>query len=139
MYRILIFGYRKRDITPDEFEAHYEQKHIPLVKAIAGSQFPLSHTRHYIRRVKSDSPAKDGTDGDNAYPAAVLSGSQAQVGFDAVAELKFNNQAEFFSFSALLALPANAAKIAEDCEQFMDTAKTTLVELSNYVQTTPDS
>lgn len=43
-YSILIFAYRKPGTTPEQFRAHYEGKHVPLVKEISGeyaAQLPL--------------------------------------------------------------------------------------------------
>lgn len=35
-YSVLIFAYRKPGTTPEQFRAHYEGSHVPLVKEIAG-------------------------------------------------------------------------------------------------------
>lgn len=138
MYRILIIAYRKPSLTPDEFKTHYEQKHVPLVKSIAGSHFPLSHTRQYIRRVRSEFTSIESKEHNADYPAVVLSGPQTDMGYDAIAELKFKDHTAFVAFTALLVQPDNAAMLAADCEDFMDQAKTTVVELGDYVQTTAD-
>ena len=42
-YSILIFAYRKLGTTPEQFRAHYEGKHVPLVKEISGEYVPILH------------------------------------------------------------------------------------------------
>lgn len=39
-YSILIFAYRKPGTTPEQFRAHYEGKHVPLIKEISGEYVP---------------------------------------------------------------------------------------------------
>ena len=62
---ILLLAYRKPGTTPEQFQAYYEEKHVGLVKELAGEDYPLSHTRRYIQRVEGA-----GTTERNAkYPA----------------------------------------------------------------------
>lgn len=115
-YTVLIFAYRKPGISPAEFKSHYESSHVPLVESIAGSLFPKSHTRHYIQRA-------DGAD----HPATVLVGSQADFGYDAIAELIFDNEAAFQAFFARVTEPKAAEKIAQDEDKFLDRARMKVV------------
>lgn len=39
-FSVLIFAYRKPGTTPEQFRAHYEGKHVPLVKEISGEYVP---------------------------------------------------------------------------------------------------
>lgn len=39
-YSVLIFAYRKPGTTPEQFRAHYEGKHVPLVKELSGEYVP---------------------------------------------------------------------------------------------------
>jgi hypothetical protein len=109
-FRLLLFVTRRPDLSPEEFKAHWETKHVELIKSIAGDQFPISHTRTYLAR-----PAQ----AENAtWPAAVLVGSQEDFSYDGFAELVFADEAAFKSFFALVSEPENAAKIAADEEKF---------------------
>jgi hypothetical protein len=110
-FRFLLFVTRRPDLSPEAFKTHWETKHVELIKAIAGDQFPISHTRTYLAR-----PAQ----AENAtWPAAVLVGSQEDFSYDGFAELVFPDEAAFKSFFALVSEPDNAAKIAADEEKFI--------------------
>jgi hypothetical protein len=50
VFSIIIFSYRKSGTTPEQFKTYYERSHIPLVRELAGDDFPLSHTRYYVQR-----------------------------------------------------------------------------------------
>lgn len=39
-FAVLIFAYRKPGTTPEQFRAHYEEKHVPLIKEISGEYVP---------------------------------------------------------------------------------------------------
>jgi EthD domain len=65
-----------------------------------------------------------------------LHGSQADFDYDATGELTFKDRAAFESFFGLLNQPDMVAKIAADCDQFMDQDKTRVVVLSDCVETT---
>lgn len=132
-YSILIFAFRKQGTTPEEFRAHYENSHVPLVKDIGGDHFPLSHTRHYIDRA----PGKaDGTERNAHYPASVLVGTQADFDYDSIAELTFADVTAFQTFFALCQQPDNAARLQADEEQFLDRAKMTVVAVGETLVTT---
>ncbi|KAI1277405.1 EthD domain-containing protein [Xylaria sp. FL0933] len=127
-YSVLIFAYRKPGTTPAQFKAHYEEIHIPLIRKLTGASFPLSHTRHYLRRNAQQQKADGNTARNPTTPAAVLMGTQAEFDYDAFAELTFEDEAAFRAFFALTQQhPENAAKIAADEELFLDTARMTVV------------
>jgi uncharacterized protein (TIGR02118 family) len=125
-YRVLILVYRKPGMTPEDFKNHYENVHVPLVRDIAGPHFPLSHKRRYIQRTE----LPDGT-----YPAILLSGSQEDFRFDAVAELTYKDEAASRASFARMNTTEAAKRIAEDCAMFMDQSKTPLVMLEDSVET----
>ncbi|KAI1084673.1 EthD domain-containing protein [Whalleya microplaca] len=125
-YSILVFVYRKPGTTPEQFKAHYEGSHVPLVRELAGAHFPLSHTRHYIHR--SDGQA-EGTERNAFTPASVLIGSQGDFDYDAFVELTFEDATAFQAFFSVLQQPDNAAKIAADEEQFLDRSHMPVVVL----------
>ena len=109
-FSFLLFITRRPDLTPEEFKSHWENKHVQLLKSIAGDKFPISHTRTYIAR-----PAE----ANATWPAAVLVGSQEDFSYDGIAELVFSDEAAFQTFFAIVSEPANAARIAADEENFI--------------------
>lgn len=123
-YSVLIFTYRKPGTTPEQFRAHYESSHVPLVKEIVGKHFPLSHTRRYIHRTVGKA---EGTERNAKSPASVLMGTQADFEYDAMAELTFPDVGAFQTFFGIAQQPENAARIAADEEKFLDRSKTSAV------------
>lgn len=132
-YSVLIFAYRKPDTTPEEFRAHYENSHVPLVKEIAGEHFPLSHIRRYLHRTQGKA---EGTERNAEYPATVLIGSQADFDYDAFAELTFADVTAFQTFFGITKQPENQARIQADEAKFLDGSKMTVVVVGETTVTT---
>lgn len=84
---------------------------------IAGSTFPRSHTRRYIRR----SAEKAGS--WVAYPAAIMMGTHDGSDFDTVAELVFDSEADSLKLMEVCGEAGTAMRIAADEEEFLDRAK----------------
>jgi EthD domain len=103
------------------------------VQSIAGPLFPISHTRRYLARTEGSS---QGRSDKSTYSAAVLLGSQADFDYDAIAELVFLDQGAFQAFFARVSEPANAQKLAEDEDLFLDRSRMTAVALGDTVVTT---
>jgi hypothetical protein len=108
-FSFLLFITRKPSINPSEFKTHWDTKHVELLKIIAGDNFPLTHTRHYIAR----------TTGNGSWPAAVLVGAQEDFAYDGIAELVFPDEAAFQTFFGIVSVPEAAARIAKDEETFI--------------------
>ncbi|KAI0424466.1 EthD domain-containing protein [Xylaria sp. FL1042] len=132
-YSVLIFAYRKPGTTPNQFKAHYEGVHVPLIRDLAGASFPLSHTRRYLHRSENQ------TDGNTARnpstPATVLLGTQDDFDYDAITELTFEDAAAFQTFFGLMQQPEIAAKIAADEETFLDRTRMPVVVLGDTTET----
>jgi hypothetical protein len=79
------------------------------LKSIAGEDFPLTHTRHYIAR----------TDQNGSWAAAVLVGTQEDFSYDGIAELVFPDESAFQTFFGIVSAPEAAARIAADEENFI--------------------
>ncbi|KAK9422224.1 putative EthD domain-containing protein [Seiridium unicorne] len=118
-HSILIFAYRKPGTTPEQFRAHYEGSHVPLVKELAGAHFPLSHTRRYIHRTEGQGE----TERNAQNPATVLIGTQVDFDYDAFAELTFEDVSAFQTFMGIMQKPENAERIAADEEKFLDRSR----------------
>lgn len=128
-YRVLMLVYRKPTISPEQFEKHYEEVHIPLVHKIVGSVFPMKHVRRYIGR------KQEPTEDISKYEAQILTGAQGDFPFDAIVEMSFLDQDAFKECGELLSLPTVSKEIQKDCELFMDTSKAPAVILSKVVKT----
>ncbi|ORX94172.1 EthD domain-domain-containing protein [Clohesyomyces aquaticus] len=109
-FSFLLFITRKPTISPEEFKTYWDTKHVELLKSIAGDNFPLTHTRHYIAR-----PAET----NGSWPAAILIGSQDDFTYDGIAELVFPDESAFQTFFGIVSAPEAAAKIAADEETFI--------------------
>ncbi|KAH7161516.1 EthD domain-containing protein [Dactylonectria macrodidyma] len=131
-YHVLMLGYRKPTLSPEEFYTHYENIHIPLVKSLAGASFPMLHTRRYIQRFG----AKER--GDN-FPALLLSGSQQDFDYDVIIELSFESEAAFYKFGNIMAEPDVQAIVAGDCDKFMDQVRSKAAVLSSIETTMVES
>src|SRR4051812_39437314 len=113
-FRILIKVFRKPGMAPQEFQSHYEDTHVPLVKSLAGSRFPLSHTRRYLQR---------SSDAVSNYAAVILSGTQEDFGYDALTEMAFEDEGTLQSFFGFMNTLDVKEKIDADCAKFMDLTK----------------
>lgn len=118
VFTVVLFAYRKPGMSPDAFRDHYETVHIPLMKELGGSLFPLSHTRQYISRTCAESP-----DAEQPYPPVLVSGSPSDFAYDAITEMVFESRDDFLKFSAVLASPEAAPKVEQDCGAFLDMSR----------------
>ncbi|KAI0553954.1 EthD domain-containing protein [Xylaria curta] len=132
-YSVLIFAYRKPGTTPEQFKAHYEGSHVPLVRELARASFPLSHARRYLHR--SENQADSNTVRNLSTPATVLIGTQDDFDYDAIAELTFEDAAAFQTFFGRMQQPEIAAKIAADEEKFLDRTRMPVVVLGDTTET----
>ena len=119
LFTVLIFGFRGADKTVEEYRDHYDNIHVPLARSLTGPWFPLSHTRHYT--------------GLNA----TLDAGSADVDWDSLAVLTFNNETHAGTFSYLLSqVPENAEKIHEDELKFMREEGPEMVIVGPYTSVT---
>lgn len=116
-YIVLLLVHRKPGLSSAEFRHHYENVHLPLIKSLASSLFPLSHTRRYTQHADEDHAATVG-------------------GIDCVTEMHFNAASDFTRFSEFLVSASVATKVQKDCEVFMDPSKTDVVIMGDTVRTT---
>ncbi len=133
MPSVLIFAYRELGTTPEQFKAHYEGSHVPLVRELAGASFPLSHTRRYLHRTQNQ--ADSNTARNPSTPATVLIGTQDDFDYDAIAELTFEDAAAFQTFFSLMQQPENAAEIAADEDKLLDRTRMPIVVLGDITET----
>jgi hypothetical protein len=125
---ILLFITRKPTITPAEFKTHWDTKHVELLKSIAGENFPLTHTRHYIARQPEN----------GSWPAVILIGAQEDFSYDGIAELVFPDESALQTFFGIMSAPEAAARIAEDEETFSVREKMKMVVMGEKSVSTKD-
>ncbi|XXG97868.1 hypothetical protein Hte_004182 [Hypoxylon texense] len=131
-YSILFFVSRKQGISMEEFQSHYENIHVPLLKEVAGPHFPLSHTRRYIHRAEGQA---EGTARNATTPAHVLLGTQADFDYDAIIELTFASEAAFREFFQFVHAPEKAARVTSEEDKFIDRSQMRGVLLGDVVTT----
>jgi len=101
---LVVFITRKPELSPSEFEHHWENVHVPLLKSLAGPLFPLSHRRHYLSREPT---------GPN-YPLRILVGEPSAINFDAFTVVTFDNEAALYAFLPTMSRP----EVLEDEDRF---------------------
>jgi hypothetical protein len=109
-YTIILLVTRKPGLSHSAFRNHWEHIHIPLLKSLVGTDFPLSHTRHYLDR-------------DMALPGApanVLKGAQEDFAFDALALWTFADEGHWSRFMAKLGEEGVREVLERDEGSWMD-------------------
>ncbi|OJD10604.1 hypothetical protein AJ78_08432 [Emergomyces pasteurianus Ep9510] len=120
-FTAVIFVTRKPGISPAEFQDHWDNKHVPLLRRLTGPRFPLSHTRHYLKRDAAPP----------AYAITALVGDPTDITYDGFAVITFESEAAFQEFLPIMYHP----EVIEDEKKFVDLTKSKAVALSN-IQTT---
>lgn len=134
VHSLLLFASRKPGTTPEQFQTYYEEKHIHLIKELAGDDFPLSHTRRYVHRTEVQ--GKGSTERNPDHPASVFVGEQADFDYDCCSELIFADEAALLAFKDNMAQPEKVARIAADEENFLDRSRLLIVGLGAINTTT---
>lgn len=139
VYRLVLFAARKPGLSIDEFRNHWENKHVPLLKSISGSTFPLSHTRRYIGRIADGTTARAGVSpvvGSTSESPAILVGRLEDIDWDGFAELIFKDELHFQQFFAKVNDPKAAEQIQEDEARFTDSEKLKVIIVGECTTTT---
>lgn len=84
-HHVLVFYSRREGTSPSEFESGFEA-YMPTIAKETQSTFPISHTRHYVKR---------GEDG----AAVIRNGTQDEFKFDTVAVIEFENEEDVERFA----------------------------------------
>lgn len=115
--KLLMFGRRRQDLSPAQYHDYYENIHMPLLRNLTGSAFPLSHERTYVLRDAPD------------YSAEVVLGEQDDFLYDSVATLTWRDQDHFNALFALYGDDVVGKKISEDEKNFAEWGKAVLVSV----------
>ncbi|KAJ4304935.1 hypothetical protein N0V90_000463 [Kalmusia sp. IMI 367209] len=134
-YITMLFLTRKPTLTPEQFKAYYETKHIPYIKSLSGHLSPLRHRRWYLAHAGSEGSA-DPTIPN--YPPLVLRGTSEEFDYDCIAEISWEDANTFQEFSKLLMDEEIAAKLAVDEEQFLVREKLRAVAIGEVIETLRD-
>ncbi|OTA92692.1 hypothetical protein M434DRAFT_318644 [Hypoxylon sp. CO27-5] len=118
-YTIIALLKRKQGLTPLQFRTHYDTVHLPLLKSLVGSAFPLTHTRNYVSRTSTNPTSDDYP--DESYPPTIMyQGNSSDVTFDVVTIMTWENKESWDRFLEIFRGDHVARKIGEDEENFLD-------------------
>ncbi|MCJ1234044.1 hypothetical protein MMC14_002002 [Varicellaria rhodocarpa] len=123
-FRTIAFIYRKPGTTPQSFQSHYENIHIPLLQSLFGTLMP-QHTRFYLPRLNTPSTSSSTGDSNTivSFPPIVLSGSPQD----------FEDQEHCMAVQAKMKEFQEA--IEEDEEKFMQRGRFLVVKVDEPVVT----
>ena len=121
-YTVVALIKRKPGITPEQFRAHYEDTHVPLLKSLVGPTFPLTHTRNYVTRSaqSTTTPAPGPGGGEDPYPPTMYMGQPSEVSYDSVTVMVWADKEAFDKFCEVFYREDVALKMQEDEQVFLD-------------------
>jgi hypothetical protein len=108
VFKLVAFLCKKEGLAMAAFIEHYEQRHAPLILAIAPA--PLRYERRYFERERP------------------LGGQAAPVDFDAMTELWFADKDAYRAWMRAIGDP----RVAEDEARFLDRARTRAYEIEGF-------
>ncbi|KAI0838427.1 EthD domain-containing protein [Hypoxylon sp. FL0890] len=118
-YTIIALLKRKQGLTPLQFRTHYDTVHLPLLKSLVGSAFPITHTRNYVSRAPTSRTSDHSP--DESYPPTVMyQGNSRDVAFDVVTIMTWDTKESWDEFLEIFSSQHVADKIGEDEEAFLD-------------------
>ncbi|KAL6229631.1 hypothetical protein BDW75DRAFT_235050 [Aspergillus navahoensis] len=127
-FKVLYYVARKPGLTPSEFKTHYDTVHMPLIKSLAGDDFPTCHRRLYLARPE---PGED-----NSYPVVAFAGLQDHFDYDCITEVTFEDEAAFKKFFGRRSEPGTKEIVDADEEKFVDRTKFRVVVVGGVEETT---
>ena len=105
-------------MTFADFKNYYENKHMPLLKSIAGDVFPISHTRHYVNHDEQD-------------PMVAATAGSKGADFDCIATIIFET---LDKVDLLLKKSGeNREAVEKDEAEFLDRTRTRAHAVEEYV------
>jgi hypothetical protein len=128
-YTVMMFVARKAGTTIEQFKAHYENSHVPLLMDILKEVAPVSHTRYYLKRNEAEKGSAD------VAPPMVFVGDASSINFDCVTKVELRDEAHFGQFNQ--AFMARRAEIAADEQQFADGSNFRVFGIESTEVTTP--
>ena len=117
MYRTFAFLCKNPSLTTEEFIDYYENHQVPLVISLSGDKLPKVYKRRYLQH-PGWVQAKEGA---------------AQVDFDVVVELAFEDLEARKAWMAELSKNGGGEKIPVDEEKFLERTRTWANVIEEYV------
>jgi hypothetical protein len=144
VYTVVALLPRNPEITPSQFRLHYDNIHIPLLKSLVGSAFPLMHTRHYVSRKSTGQqpPPKDvstataETANEKFQPSIMYQGLPSDVEFDSLTVMTWENKESWNRFLDVFRSADVAERIVEDEEKFLRRDRKVVFPIEDPVVTT---
>ncbi|KAF7513053.1 hypothetical protein GJ744_011319 [Endocarpon pusillum] len=124
-YIIVSFETRKPELSPAEFKDYYDNVHVPVIQEAMGSSFPKSHARYYVKQQSED------PNNANSTLPLVLIGSVADIDYDALVIMTFENRQQFLEFQTKYGEPDIAAKIGASADKFTIQSKLKVIGLDH--------
>jgi hypothetical protein len=120
-YTVVALIKRKQGITPAQFREHYDSIHVPLLKALVGSAFPLTHIRNYVAQTSagSNSLPEINSCAEDFSPVLIF-GDPSAVNYDSITMMTWEDKAAFDRFNHAFNQPEVLEKMAEDDEHYRD-------------------
>jgi hypothetical protein len=115
MLTIMAFLTRRQDLDSDAFIAHYEDRHVPLIRGVA--PLPIKYRRCYLVRGDALNHEGDGVD------------------FDVVTELGFADRDGYLAWARAVFAPGTGERVAEDEARFLERARTRAFVVDERVTT----
>ncbi|KAL9091814.1 MAG: hypothetical protein Q9159_001186 [Coniocarpon cinnabarinum] len=137
MFVVIAFVWRKRGISPAQFQSHYEDVHMQLLKDLFGKDFPRSHTRYYVTRESQYASTASSTS-TNFVPNVIV-GTVEDFDYDAIVPIVFENREAFQSFyDRMMRDPAVVPRLNADEEKFVERKQLKVVGTSEAFITAKD-
>ncbi|KAF3771162.1 hypothetical protein M406DRAFT_354713, partial [Cryphonectria parasitica EP155] len=122
-YTGLVHLYRKPEASPKAFQEYFEQNEIPILKAIGGEHFPISHKRIYLKRSEEGNRELE-----------LHSGKQEDFPYDAVVLMEFESKEHATKFLSMTHEPEHLK--AFDHPLMPDRTKSVSVIIDRIYETT---
>ncbi|KAH7072071.1 EthD domain-containing protein, partial [Paraphoma chrysanthemicola] len=119
---VMVLYTRRPDFSPDQFKTYMEHTHLPIIKEVMGTQYPVKYPRRYIERVQSGAGDRLGAPGasrKNCDPEdpVMLVGSPKTLEWDMMGEMIFRDELHLQQCLAIVN-SMEGQKIKDDEENF---------------------
>ncbi|KAH8722615.1 hypothetical protein GQ44DRAFT_729488 [Phaeosphaeriaceae sp. PMI808] len=101
VFRVYMLAVKAPGITIEEFKDHWDNKHLNLLKEIAGDAYPKVHNHMYPQKFA----------GTDAYH------------FDGIGYLEFQSHDDFLRLVSIVEKPENKIRMEADEKLFLDKSK----------------
>ncbi|KAI9872635.1 MAG: hypothetical protein M1823_008122 [Watsoniomyces obsoletus] len=135
MYSVVLFITRAANLSLEEFQDHYEHKHLPLVYSYTKDVWPTTFHRRYFARITRKG---FGGPANPDRPLLTLRGDLGKMDCDCIAEMTFPSEKDFQKFYKRIYEKEVAAVLAKDEVKFLEEGLTRVVVVGETWSTGPD-